>query len=481
MSPKPTLLAVLALGCVFAAFVGGMWFGGGKQEAGQSAALEDLIKNDEHITQYTCSMHPFIIRDEPGNCPICSMTLVPVKNDATGAKSGPAKTRLWKSPMDPTYVRDAPGKDAMGHDLVPVSEEQAASGISIDPVTMQNMGVRFAKVIRRDLSKPIRAVGLVVYPESRQYSINSKIEGWVERLYVNETGQTVKAGQPLMDIYSPALVAAQHEYLLAKENAARLRDSSLPDARAGADRLVESSRTRLRYWDISDAQLRRLEQTREVRKNLTLFSPYAGVVSMKSVIQGMRVMGGEELLQISDISTVWVDADIYEYELPWVRLGAEARVEIPYAPEKQLTGTISLIYPYVQNETRTIRARIALPNADYELKPDMYATVHIQSRTVANALSVPDNAVLKSGIRQTVFVRLDQGRFEPREVKTGVTSEDGYVQIVSGVTEGEEVVTSAQFLIDSESKLREVIQKMLQTPPVGGNASAPSSNDDLFK
>lgn len=443
MKTAPVLKALIILILLAASFWGGMRFGSGHENGTQA--------------------------------------LVPVKGGGTGESPGGPK--FWKSPMDPSYVRDAPGKDPMGHDLVPVVQGVEAGGIVIDPVTMQNMGVRFASVSRRDLGRVVRASGVVVYPESRQYSINSKIEGWIEKLHINETGQTVKAGQPLMDIYSPPLVAAQQEYLLALDNAARLAEG-LPESRVGAERLLESARTRLRYWDISEAQIRRLEQTRQVRKNLTLFSPYGGIVTMKSVSQGMRVMAGEELLKVSDISTVWIDADIYEYEQTWVRHGATARIELPYEPDRQFQGTVSLIYPYVQNETRTIRARISLPNPDYELKPDMYVTVHIQGRTEQGALCLPDDAVLRSGSRQTVFVSLGQGRFEPREVRTGVTDDDGFVQVLSGVQEGEVVVTSAQFLLDSESRLREVVQKMLQTSsPAPGQAKPgnPVGNDDLFK
>jgi Cu(I)/Ag(I) efflux system membrane fusion protein/cobalt-zinc-cadmium efflux system membrane fusion protein len=393
------------------------------------------------------------------------------------------KVKYWKSSMEPGYVRDTPGKDTMGMDLVPVYEGEAteAGGISIDPVTIQNMGIRTAPVTRRDLMRTIRAVGLVAYEDQGRFSVNSKIEGWIERLYINQTGQFVKKGQALMEIYSPELVAAQQEYLLALDANKRLAGSTLASAADGAQRLLEAARTRLSYWDINEKQIQELEKNGQVRKRMTLYSPFSGVVTMKQANEGMRVMGGEELLQISDISKVWINADIYEYELPWVQPGQPAQVEIPFAPGKPLTGKIAYIYPYVQNETRTVKARIELANPGFDLKPDMYANVLIEGRPMTGALAVPGDAVLNSGKGQTVFVASGEGRFEPRAVKTGLSDEQGFVQVLSGLSEGENVVTSAQFMLDSESKLREAIQKMMEIQAAPDNSTAPQDNEDLFK
>ena len=453
--------------------------------AGDPAAVSKPAA--ETKTQYTCSMHPFIIRDEPGQCPICGMDLTPVKPGAGPASppGGERKVKHWVSSMDPAYIRDAPGKDAMGMDLVPVYEEAAPGQIVIDPVTAQNMGIRTAAVERRNLSRTIRTVGLVTYEEPRQYSVNSKIEGWIERLHINETGQLVKKGQPLMEIYSPELVAAQQEYLLALETSSRLAASPYAEIAAGARRLLDAARTRLKYWDINEQQISELEQSRQVRKTLTLYSPYHGVVTEKPVVEGMRVMTGMELLKISDISKVWVNADIYEYELAWVKVGLPAQVEISFAPGKPLQGKITYIYPYVEGETRTVKARIELVNPGLALKPDMYANVSIEAGTVTGALAVPGNAVLSSGKGKTVFIALGEGRFTPRQIKTGVTDEEGYVQILEGLQEGEQVVTSAQFMLDSESKLREAIQKMLQPAPASPAPEQPAAArenlEDLFK
>ena len=430
---------------LLAALGGGYYLGGLRHDDHAGHASDETAAK----TQYTCGMHPFIIQDEPGLCPICNMQLTPLKG----------------------------GAQEQGEALA----GGVAGTVSIDPVTSQNMGVRTEPVRRAALARTIRTVGLVAFDEPRQYSVNSKSDGWVERLHVNQEGQPVKKGQPLMEIYSPELVAAQQEYLLALRGYQRLADSTLPQVAENARRLLEASRTRLRYWDISEKQIAALEQSGEVRKTLTLYSPQGGVVTIKKVLEGMRVMAGEELLQIADLSRVWVNADIYEYELPWVKVGQSARVELPFAPDQVLTGKISYIYPTVRNETRTVQARIEFPNPGLVLKPEMYANVLIDTAAVPDALVVSDHAVLKSGKGQTVFVALGEGKFEPRAVQTGVSNDEGLVQILSGLKEGEQVVTSAQFMLDSESKLREAIEKMLTPKTEMPPAESKDDLDDLFE
>ncbi len=485
ITSKPFVFLALLGTLLGGYYLGGLQHGSVDEHAGHGHETTDAAK-----VQYTCGMHPFIIQDEPGICPICNMKLTPMKQgtggDGNKTAAGERKIKYWQAPMDPTYIRDEPGKSPMGMDLVPVYEEDVSGGggIEIDPVTTQNMGVRTEIVARRDLSRTVRTLGLVTYDEPRQYSVNSKIEGWVEKLYVNEEGQQVSKGQPLMEIYSPELVAAQHEYLLAVQNSKQLSQSPFGEIAESSKRLLDASRTRLKYWDISDKQISALEQSGEVRKNLTLYSSYHGIVTMKKVVEGMRVMAGEELLQISDLSRVWVNADIYEFELPWVKVGQTAQVELPFTSDKVLEGRISYIYPYLQSETRTVKARIEFQNPGHQLKPDMYANIRIATGAVQGALAIPDNAVLNSGKGQTVFVSLGEGRFEPRSVKTGVSDESGYIQILSGLAEGDEVVVSAQFMLDSESKLQEAIQKMIAPKSPPASKQAPPANtpalDDLF-
>jgi Cu(I)/Ag(I) efflux system membrane fusion protein/cobalt-zinc-cadmium efflux system membrane fusion protein len=426
-------------------------------------------------------MHPMIITDEPGLCPICNMDLTPLKAGGSDPDKpvGERKIKYWVAPMDPTFIRDEPGKSPMGMDLVPVYEDQAATGsiISVDPVTSQNMGVRMALVTRKDLSRTIRTVGLIGYEEPKQFSINSKIDGWVERLHVNETGQVVKKGAPLLEIYSPALVSAQEEFLLARNNNITLAESPFPAIADGAKRLQDASRRRLKLWDISDRQIARLEKTGEVMNSLTLYAPYNGIVTMKMVREGQFIKSGMELLTLSDISKVWVYADIYEYEMPWVKVGQKARIILPYVGSEPIESTVSYIYPFVEPKTRTVKARFDIDNPDFVFKPDMYVNVRLESEPVADALTIPVEAVLHSGEKQTVFVALGDGKFEPRQVKTGMQNDDGDIEIVQGLLEGEHVVTSAQFMLDSESKLREAIQKMLEPQAPSAEAHAGAERD----
>ncbi|MBW2690058.1 MAG: efflux RND transporter periplasmic adaptor subunit [Deltaproteobacteria bacterium] len=416
-------------------------------------------------------MHPLVITDEAGLCPICNMELTPLKSagaEVSSMSAGERRIKYWVAPMDPTFIRDEPGQSPMGMDLVPVYEDEAASGsiISIDPVTSQNMGVRTTMVIRKNLSRTIRTVGLVDYEEPKQFSINSKIDGWVERLYVNETGQFVKKGSALLELYSPALVSAQEEFLLARNNSIALADSPFPSIADGAKRLLEASRRRLKLWDISKRQIARLEKRGEVAKTLKLYAPYDGIVTMKMVREGQFIKRGVELMTLSDISRVWVYADIYEYQIPWVKVGQKAKIILPYVGSDPIESEVSYIYPFVEPKTRTIKARFDIDNPDFTLKPDMYVNVRLESDPVENVLTVPVEAVLHSGEIQTVFVALGEGKFEPRQVKTGLQSEAGDIEIVQGLLEDEQVVTSAQFMLDSESKLREAIQKMLNPEPL---------------
>ncbi|MDT8419976.1 MAG: efflux RND transporter periplasmic adaptor subunit [Desulfuromonadales bacterium] len=455
-------------------------------DSGHSHAADTGTTPDEG-TKYTCGMHPMIIVDEPGSCPICGMDLTPLKAGTGGSGSsvaqGERKIKYWQAPMDPTYIRDEPGKSPMGMDLIPVYEDEATGGalITIDPTTIQNMGVRTAAVTRGDLSRTIRTVGLVSYEEPKQYVVNAKIAGWVEKLHVTATGQQVEQGQPLLEIYSPELVTAQQELLLARDNFDSLKESSFQQIADSSRRLLEASRKRLQLWDVSTEQIARLEQTGEVRRTVTLYAPYSGIVTMKMVSEGMYLKPGMTLLNLADISRVWVLADLYEYQLPWVRQGQKVRVVLPYVKDRSFEASISYLYPYVEGKTRTVKARIELDNADFELRPDMYVSVYLEGEKAADILLIPQEAVLHSGERKTVFVALSGGRFEPRLVKTGLQGENGHVEIVQGLFEGEQVVTSAQFMLDSESKLREAIQKMLnptraETPEAGSDDEL----DDLF-
>ncbi|MFZ7126845.1 MAG: efflux RND transporter periplasmic adaptor subunit [Desulfobacterales bacterium] len=396
----------------------------------------------------------------------------PLKAGMVDPKTG-KKIKYWVAPMDPTYIREEPGKSPMGMDLVPVYEEEGdekepASTIRIDPVTIQNMGIRTERVQMGRPVKTIRTFGNVIYDETRIYAVNTKFNGWIEKLYVDFEGESVGKGQPLFDIYSPDLVTAQEEYILAMEQFRSLGESGFEQVRESARRLLDAARTRLRYWDVSPSQIRRLETTGRAHKTVTVFSPAAGVVTKKNAFEGHYVKAGEHQYEIADLSTVWVDVDIYEYELPWVEKGMPAEMALAYIPGKRFKGRVLFIYPYLNAKTRTATLRLEFPNPEDVLKPDMYANVYLRSEIEERSLLIPQEAVIDSGVRKVVFVTRGQGKFEPREVELGLEVNDGLYQVLGGLSEGDEIVVSAQFMLDSESRLREAIQKMLEvrsSPP----------------
>ncbi len=408
---------------------------------------------------------------------------------ADGLKAGDVdpktgkRIKYWAAPMDPAYIRNEPGQSPMGMDLIPVYEEdgekEATSTIRIDPVTVQNMGVRVAPVERKSLVKDIRALGTVTYDESRIFAVNTKFNGWIERLYVNFVGERVRRGQPLFDIYSPDLVTAQEEYRLALEQQRQLADSPYESVRAGARRLLDASRKRLRYWDISQAQIKRIGQNNAISKTVSVHSPANGVVIAKKALEGHFVKAGEHLYEIADLSKIWVDVEIYEYELPYVKVGMRAEMDLPYVPGKRFKGRVLFVYPFLSPETRTAKLRLEFHNPDLELKPGMYANVNLASWVADNALVIPQEAVIDSGVRKVVFVALGKGRFQPREIKLGMEGRGGEVQVLEGLKADEEIVVSAQFMLDSESRLREVIQKMLKVRQAPAKDGPGASTDDL--
>lgn len=439
---------------------------------------------------WTCGMHPEVIVDEPGQCPKCGMNLVPLKNTSATDESkttvqkseqtGERKILYWQAPMNPTEIYDKPGKSAMGMDLIPVYEDQGAKSsggtITIDPATVQNMGVRVRPVRRTEFSRHVRTIGNIDYDEKKLYTVTTKISGWIEKLYVDYTGQQVRKGQPLLEIYSPELVTTQEEYLLALKNKELVKETAFSSIREGAESLVNSTRKRLLYWDIPEQAIKRLEQTGKVSKTIQLQAPANGVVIHKNAVEGMNIKEGMNLYQIADLSTVWVYASIYDNEVPWVKVGQKSQMELSYMPGKLFEGKVSYIYPYLNEKARDVRVRMDFPNPNLELRPGMYANVSLEAHTQSDALVVPTEAVIRSGTRNVVFVARDGGRFEPREITIGEEGEQGELRIISGLLEGEQIVVSAQFMLDSESRLQEAIQKMLEEK--SGKRSVLGKNED---
>jgi Cu(I)/Ag(I) efflux system membrane fusion protein/cobalt-zinc-cadmium efflux system membrane fusion protein len=433
---------------------------------------------------WTCGMHPQVIQDEPGECPICGMTLVPVNDTQTqeAAAAQPAqerKIKYWQAPMDPTFISDKPGKSPMGMDLVPVYEdevEEAPAGtIRIDPVFVQNIGVQSTELRRTDIPFTIRTVGTLTYNDGQIAWVTTKFDGWIEGVSVNYVGEPVKKGQKLFEIYSPQLVTTQKEYLQALDYAQRMGEGNYPDIAARAQSLLVSSRERLKYWDISDDQIEELEASRQLRRTLAVVSPVDGLVveKMDQALEGMFVKAGMNLYKIVDLSTIWVEVEIFENQVPWLQIGQRAEVELPYEPGKQHAGRVRYLYPFLNKKTRTMKVSIELPNPGQKLRADMYANVIFDVPSARDVLAVPEEAVIHSGTRNIVVLDRGDGRFQVKEVVLGVNG-SGLWEVKEGLDEGDLIVVSSQFLIDSESNLREAIQKMISEPKAGVTPASPA-------
>ena len=336
--------------------------------------------------------------------------------------------------------------------------EMSSGSVNVSPEKQQLVGIRTAVAEIRPLVKKIRTVGVVTYDETKVAQVFTKVEGWIDKHYVNYTGKLVEKGQPLFSLYSPDLVATQDEYVLALQAKESLASSSLQEIRAGSTSLLEATRRRLSLWDISDEQIAELQKTREPKRNLTFYSPIGGFVIKKEAVQGMRVMPDKELYTITDLSTVWVNADIYEFELANIHLGQRATIALSYYPGQTFAGKVSWISPVLDEKTRTTKVRLEFANRDFKLKPEMYANVEIEAEG-GRKLAIPDEAVLDSGIRKIVFIDKGEGRYAPAEVKLG-SKYDGYYEILSGLSPGERIIASASFLLDSESRLKEAMGAM---------------------
>lgn len=429
---------------------------------------ENVQENKEQL--YSCGMHPEVISEEPGNCPICGMKLTPIKNTEQvmdkGGESKQANDRkilYWRAPMDPTEIYDKPGKSKMGMDLIPVYEGDEAGGagsIIIDGSIQQNMNLRTAEVERRDLANVIRAYGKVTYAEDKKYSINTKISGWVERLYINTTGEKVRKGQPLLEIYSPELVATQEEFILALKNQKKSESSPFENMQRNAQKMVDLARNRLELWDISRSEIDKIEKNGQTQRTILLRAQVSGIVLHKAVNEGDKVGPGMDLFHIIDLSKVWVEASLYESELPLVDVGQRVELELDHLAGEKLVGKVDFIYPFLDQKSRANNIRIVFNNPDLKLKPEMDASVWIYGSIHEGILAIPAEAIIHSGTRKVVFVAKEEGKFEPREVKIGTESNEGYVEILSGLFEDEKVVVSGQFLLDSESRTREAIAKM---------------------
>jgi len=412
---------------------------------------------------YVCPMHPSVTSDHPGDCPICGMKLV--KADSGGAPSGPRKVAFYRSPMDAKQTSPVPRKDEMGMDYLPVYEDEVKGGgssveglatVNIDPARQQLIGLRTTEVTRGQVAASWRTVGRVAVDETRVHHVSVKVSGFVERVYVDFVGKTVKAGEPLFSLYSPELLSVQSEFLLALKTRTALDKG---DARAGAgEDLVDAARERLKLWDVSDGEIERLQKTGRPTKTLMFFSPMTGVVTKKDVVMGHRISEGDMPYEITDLSQVWVLADAYESDLSRIKLGMTATLSLAAVPNRTFKGRVIFIDPILDPKTRTAKVRLAFSNPTGELKPEMFGEVTLQA-PARQGLRIPSDAVIDSGTKKVVFVSLGEGKFQPREVRIGASSGD-QVEVLSGLVAGEQVVTRANFLIDSESRLKASLAAM---------------------
>jgi RND family efflux transporter MFP subunit len=378
------------------------------------------------------------------------------------------KLLYYRNPMGLPDTSPVPKKDPMGMDYIAVYEgeegdEPAAAGsLKLSTEKIQKLGVRSEAAQMRAIGQMVRAVGRVEPDERRLYTIAPKFEGYVERLHVNVTGQAVSKGQLLFEVYSPELVSAQREYAIAMQGVDSLKDAD-GTTQAGMRQLAESAQARLKNWDVSPAQLKALSGSGQARRTLSFGSPVSGIVTEKKAVQGMRFMPGEALYQVADLSAVWVIAEVAEQDIGRVNTGDKASVRINAYPDKVFEGKVAYVYPTLKAETRSVPVRIELANPGLLLKPAMFAQVELPGGNAGNVLTVPTSAVIDSGTRRVVLVRLDEGRFEPREVRLGARS-DSYVEVIDGVKDGEQVVVSANFLIDAESNLKAALGGFSSTP-----------------
>ncbi|MBT3256919.1 MAG: efflux RND transporter periplasmic adaptor subunit [Deltaproteobacteria bacterium] len=366
------------------------------------------------------------------------------------------KILYWRAPMNPTEIYDKPGKSAMGMDLVPVYEDDMTDpeAVKIDPVTQQNMGIRLAKATKGPLIHTLRTYGHITPDETLTAQVNLKTSGWIEKLHVDFTGKYVKKGEPLFDMYSPELVAAQEEYLVAFRTVGQSRS-------VGRKSLLGSSRNRLRFFDVPESEIEALEKSGKVKKTVMIRSPLSGFVIRRNAEEGAYIKAGTMVFRIADLSQVWVDAHIYEYELSTIKKGQQAEMTLPYLPGKIFSGTVAYVYPYLQPKTRDLVIRLVFQNPEMELKPEMYADIRIKTVLKGEGLTVPSEAVIRTGRRNVVFISSGNGKFIPRDVILGPLLDNERVQVQAGLTDGESVVISGQFLLDSESNLKEAVRKML--------------------
>ena len=414
-------------------------------------------RKPSNVDYYTCTMHPSVKSQTPGKCPICSMDLVPVM------KRGGEEAKSQASPQTQDVKSGGEMKDMPGMPGMKTGGETKGAQTSefIVPVErQQQIGVTYAKVERKPLRHTIRAVGMVVPDKGRNWQFVSRVDGYVQKLNVTAPGEIVEKDAPLMSIYSPDLLTSEREFV----ELLRMRDEArTKDARETPDKLIESAKRRLHLWNVTDAQIDELQRTRKPQENLTLLSPFRGIVQSVPVDQGKGVKVGDMLVEVADLSVVWVWAEFYENELSMLQVGQKIAVTAKSYPGQNFEGTLSLINPFLDEMKRTAKVRIDIPNPEFKLRPGMYVNAEL-AMDMGEALTVPVSAIMPTGDRNIVFVDKGEGKLEPRIVRLGSKYGDIY-EVQSGLQEGERVIASANFLIDAESKVQGALKEFEQQKP----------------
>ncbi|MEW6429535.1 MAG: efflux RND transporter periplasmic adaptor subunit [Thermodesulfobacteriota bacterium] len=467
---------ILAVAVVLVAVLCGT---GCERQSGEAERRDAGESGQQERERYTCGMHPWIVADEPGDCPICGMALTRVEPMPEAAPSaapkaeedffadmeaGPAGDRKilhYRNPMNPAVTSPVPMKDEMGMDYVPVYADEVTGGgqivdgrapVRLTGESLTAAGVRTEAAVRATIDRTVRTVGIVLADETRVRHVHTKVDGWVETLHVNFQGQNVEKGTPILSLYSPTLLASQEEFLRARAMAGELAAGGDREGKRLGEQLVAAARRRLELFDVPADFIDELARSGVARREVTLNAPVAGFVTAKNIFEGQQVSPGVELFVVTDLSRVWIEADLYEYEARAVAIGQQARLTLPYEQGVALAGRVSYVNPFLSPESRTLKVRFEFDNPRFALKPDMYADV---SLTLASAegVTVPDSAIMDTGVRKLVFVETAANTFTPRPVRVGVRGA-GRTQILAGVEAGEKVVVKANFLIDSESRLR---------------------------
>lgn len=433
---------------------------------------------------WTCPMHPQILQREPGSCPICKMDLVPVKSTTADPSDEPAESAgdegravdnaeegplLWTCGMHPQVLQGEPGSCPICKmDLTPVrtqgsssshDDDAAGPAIQVSSSVIQQMNVRTEVVERGDLRREIRTVGYLDYDPDRVVSVTTKFSGFIEQTYANYVGQAVRRGEPLFEIYAPELVQTARELISAQQYAAKMSEAPA-DARRGAEALVAAAKERMAFWDVSSEGIA-ADSDPSIVRTFAMRAPAGGVITRRAEgLEGMAVQPGTELLQIADLSRLWLSVEVFEDQLQWIQAGSEVTVTLPYFPGHAFHGKVRYLEPRVSAETRSVRVSLEVPNTDQLLRAGMYATVTFAPVIVPDAITVSEQAVLRTGHRDVVVVAQGEGRFEPRAVVLG-PGHDGRIQVLEGLRPGETIVSSAQFLIDSESNLQAAMQRLM--------------------